>query len=485
MPDLTESADGSDVRARGVLLAILGVAAGLRVWGVLTHTFFQDELYTLRDVHRLLEGPLLEVIAGARPLYFLLQAAILPVLPENELGLRILPLLFGIGGVYLTWAIADELFGSRAAVIAALLAAISPWHLFISELARYWSLVYLLVCLFLLARAKVEGGEGESVWRWGGLGALLLGTMTHPTFLFPLAGVFLFDAVSAWRKHGLKGVLRMPAMRHIWLPFAGFVAVAALVLVLTGDAAAALARPRASLAFLFRLIPAVVQWMSPAVFAGGVLAVGALAVWGRNRERWWGGAASMGLASSLVLLVGFGSFTQVYAIYATGLLPLVFVSIGGLVTAFSADSVRSRAVQWMTLAVLLAALSPASVSHVLDGTRFDPRPAFAFIREEAPELPVYTTSIALQEWYADDLEGRDLDRLPLASDPADAPSSSYWVVAPVRRRGIVYDEDGELRRWLETQCRQRLAYESTRVDYRQYRIEVHLCTQAGATSRDH
>src|SRR5690606_10033580 len=109
--------------------------------------------------------------------------------------------------------------GTAAAILATLLVAVSPWHLHASGMARYWSLVYLLSALFLLflLEARNYGRPRDYI---GALICLLLGTASHPTFFFPVAGIAV--GVYMIRDNDRIG-LPIPdrrAMLYLWLPAA-------------------------------------------------------------------------------------------------------------------------------------------------------------------------------------------------------------------------------------------------------------------------
>ncbi|HET7233938.1 MAG TPA: glycosyltransferase family 39 protein, partial [Longimicrobium sp.] len=171
------------------LAAVLAVAAGLRVWGITTFPLDQDELYTAAEARDLWHVALWPGI-HARPAYFLLQHAILWLAPPTPLGLRIAPLLFGVAGVGAVWMLARRVFGPAAGLSAAVLAALSPWHVYESGFARYWSLLFLLGTLFPLALWEAYG-TGRRRDLALGLAVLCVGTATHPSFVFPAAGAAL------------------------------------------------------------------------------------------------------------------------------------------------------------------------------------------------------------------------------------------------------------------------------------------------------
>ena len=71
----------------------------------------------------------------------MMQHLLLKVIPPTALTLRLPAFLFGVLGVWATWRLARRAFGTTAGLVAAALVALSPWHLYASQFARYWTLV--------------------------------------------------------------------------------------------------------------------------------------------------------------------------------------------------------------------------------------------------------------------------------------------------------------------------------------------------------
>ena len=130
-------------RVSRALAAVLALAAALRLPGLWCFPLEQDELYTVLESRLLWDVPLQPGI-DARPLYFLLQHALLGALPETPVALRAAPLLFGLLGVWMVWRAGSRLLGPYAGAAGAFLVAVSPWHMHASGMARYWSLLFLL-----------------------------------------------------------------------------------------------------------------------------------------------------------------------------------------------------------------------------------------------------------------------------------------------------------------------------------------------------
>lgn len=481
-----EQGDASPQRAgragRWLLAGILVLALALRLRGFVSFPLEGDEIFTFFEATDLF-GTDLQPGIEARPLHYLLQHALFWLGPDRHPAmLRMLPLVFGMAGVWATWRLGRRVSGTVAAAVGALMVAVSPWHLYASGMARYWALVYLLACLgfhrLLVARASDR-------WRDHLLAFAVVaaGIATHPTFLFPLAGVALGlhlrpgAGEDGWRWEWPS----RSALLGFWGPLVGLLAAAFVALSLTGNSGAVRNWRGRPLIAVARLIPAMVQWATPVVCVAGLLGAAAPVLDRRapDSERRWVPVAWLGLLSTVSLLGAAALMTDVYADYGIAALPLVLVSSGVLAQTVARRFGRDRS--WaaaFVAALLVTGAAPSSASHLSDGTRFDYRPAFDRIEEAAPELPVLIQPMAQLRWYAPDLDGRRLS-VDMDEAPPELPDGGAWAVVGVRRYGIPGDESGAFRRWLSRRCDLEGAWEGLRFDYRRYRVELHRCTAAG------
>ncbi|HEX8694382.1 MAG TPA: glycosyltransferase family 39 protein [Longimicrobium sp.] len=455
-------------------LALVALAAALRLPGLARFPFEQDELYTIQESRLLWDVPLLPGI-DARPLYFLLQHALSWLAPETPVALRAMPLVFGLLGVWLVWRAGARLIGPAAGLAAGLLVAVAPWHLHASGMARYWSLLFLLAAAFYLALAR--GCETDRPRHLlAALAVLVAGMLTHPTFLFPAAGAAL--GVTLVDARGRPG-WRWPSRRAwalLWGPFLAALAAFALLLELTGREEAVRNWGGRGWAASARLVPAMVEWLTPAVAVAALAGALLLLAEREPARRRWGAMTLVGGLSSIVLLLAASTRTDVYADYAIAALPLGFVSAGALVQlAAERAGPRARAVALSLAAVLAAAVLPGTASHLSDGMRFDYRPAFRHIERTAPRVAVATWPVVVQQHYAPSLRGLWLLTDPRRLDGYLAAERDLWVVTSVRRYGIVGDGGGRAAAWLDGHCRREMAYERPRWDYRVYRVEVWRC----------
>lgn len=455
-----------------LLLSIVAVGATLRVHGLSDLVFDQDGLYTLRDsLHIGMNG---SSSIGLRPLYYLMQAALLQVFEPSQLSLRLLPSAFGVIGIWASWKLGRELFGSVAGLTAAVLTAVSPWHLYASQFARYWTLVFLLASLtycWLPRALRLDH------WRAYATAAVPmgLGVLTHPTFAFPMIGVL--GAVLVVDGNDQVRLRRLPPRAIIGggVPLI----LAALLLILSVNYfSGSVSSPVSSRPLLetLRVFPAMVQWITVGVVTAAVLGTGLLLFYPSvNGDRQWGAMAAAGCLSSVAFLLIAGSKTRIYVDYGMSMLPLVFVSAGALVERLAPlfgkdDRIFSLAI----VSVLVAGVLPGTVSHLIDGTRFDYRPAYQFIASRDMQTLVIGGPKALHDYYAAALPFEDLRVGPRTYDALLREQGKFWLISPRRRYGLVGDPGGT-EAWIGNHCGKRFGYEGRRLDYRRYRIDIYLC----------
>lgn len=458
-----------------VLLIVVGLL--LRLDGAIRFPFEQDELYTVDEATNLFHTRLQPGIQ-ARPVFFLAEHPLVTHAPHTGVVLRTIPLIFGILGLLMTWSLARRVMNEETALVAVLFAVLCPWHLEASAFGRYYSLLYFLAAAVYWRLPIAYDTDRARDYAWA-LIPLLIGAWTHPSFVFPVAGAVLV-VMSVTR----EGVFqwRWPS-RTAWLVLWGpFLAVSAAIIgairVLHTSTTVANGGDRGLLATL-RLIPAMVDWMTPILFAAavaGAIVLIASRVPERRRMGWMALIGSICMFVALFLL----SFkTAIYADYGIAALPLMLVAAASAVQ-WIAESVapqRQTAVLWTVALLLVVGMLPSAVSYLSDGTRFDYRGAYARIERDAPTVAVFTTPIVLQREYAPNLRAYEFPTTTARLDSLLAKEGDVWAVVSVKRYGIVGDDTGEIARWLRARCRQVDSYQRPRLDYRLYQVDLWRCTQ--------
>ncbi|MGE3171652.1 MAG: glycosyltransferase family 39 protein [Planctomycetota bacterium] len=161
------------LRLRDVLLlfGITLVAAVLRLSCLGEWSFWVDEAHTWRDVTM----PMWRFVGDVRvwyPTSFLGLRALmdLGVLPGFSEGWLRLPFAFvGIVSVPVLALFGNAIVGRSAALLAAALLAVNPWHIYWSQNARAYVLVAFVA---LLACWTFWHGQQRRSWRWTTIGVL-------------------------------------------------------------------------------------------------------------------------------------------------------------------------------------------------------------------------------------------------------------------------------------------------------------------------
>lgn len=191
------------------------VAAAVRLYRLGAESLWLDEAYSVVVVRDhslrwlLLEHPTFD---PHPPLHYVLLKLWTVAFGVSEVSVRLHAALLGVGAVAGTYYLADELFDPTAGTVAALLVAVSPFHVWHSQNVRMYSLLALLTVLSCYLLVWVTR---EFTWRRAGgyvVATALLG-YTHVFALFVVAaqGGYLLT-----RSLGPGDRLALPARR--WIP---------------------------------------------------------------------------------------------------------------------------------------------------------------------------------------------------------------------------------------------------------------------------
>lgn len=199
-----------------LLLVILLLAAwAWRLHGLDAQSLWRDEVDSLRFATRALTQVLANFTRPGEngPLFFLLLRPWLALTGHSEYALRFPSVLAGTLALPLIFVWGRRLFTPAIGLIAVLLLAFNPYHVWYSQEAKMYALLALVTMLALWAFA--EAVEREKWWRW-----LLWLVLTSACFYIHVLGVLIIPLQIAW-------LLLTPRWRRRWRSYA--VALAVLI----------------------------------------------------------------------------------------------------------------------------------------------------------------------------------------------------------------------------------------------------------------
>jgi hypothetical protein len=477
---------GVDRRQKQILWLIAGlvvVAAVFRFWRLGEWNFQATEIFTLRD-------SITPQFSNPRPLgYLLTYYLVRPFLPLDEFGLRFLPAVFGVLAIPALFLIGRRLVGTNAALFATFFLALSPLHIMYSQLARYWSLVFLLSAIYPYATYL---GIRDRNPRALGLGLLtgILAVLAHPVALLLIVGPMI---AFGWP------YLRPASWRPMWSR-SGFrwtsLAVGLLIIVvavrffpiLQGWISQHDQHPGSG-QFLLRSSPPgwkqvffIAAYVDSLTLPLVLLAILGIYVLWREGQRPLA-LFSGSLALFPILFLTFLSLrTPVSQYYLLPTAPVFFLSAGVFLN-WVTEVEWGRYPRWLVpgslSAIVIAAGVPTLLSDFRDGRRYDFRSIAEWLRPRvAPADVVFSDQPMVLAHYLPAAEVITLRRAEPLADTLHAQRRAghgrLWIVAPAPSHAFRTNLDG-LIDWMYQNCQLQEVSGIGRLDYRQQYLQVYRC----------
>ena len=469
-----------------LLFGIVAIAIFLRFWRLGDWGFDSDEIFMLRDSLEIQRR-------NPRPLMYLLNHYLIsPVLPLNEFSLRLLPALFGVLGIPVFYLMTRRLVGSRAALFGAFLVATSGLHVFYSQFARYWTLVFLLCSVYPYAVYLGLRDRNRRLLLLG-IAAAGLAVLAHPASVLPAGGLALWILGTYVRKARLQTLWRERSVR--WA--AGLVALLAagaavrFIPLLRAWISQRDTVPRGEFLLHLPMTPGVkqllyifayIESLSLALFLTGLL--GLYVLW-RGRDRSLALLLTCMFLFPIMFLVLLSFRTPVSTFYLVPTLPVMFIAAGLFLDHIAGLEWGLRP-RWLVASLvtimILAAGAPTLISHYRDGRRFDFRGAAQWLQDKiAPGDVIISDQSEVTTHY---LHGRKADRL--VADPQLLTRTvegledgrSLWIIAPYSARGSHRTNPrlGGLKSWIYDDCRLRHVLGVARLDFRVNELQIYQCS---------
>jgi mannosyltransferase len=470
-----------------LLAALVVLAFALRFYRLGDWGFDSDETFTLRD-------SINPSLANPRPLlYFLNHYLVQPLVPLNELGLRLLPAIFGVLAIPVFYFVCRRLVGSRAALFGTLLLAVSALHVYYSQFARYWSLVFLLCTVYPFA---IYLGLRDGNRRMLALGFLTaaLAALAHPVSVLLLGGLGLWT-VATYQLGGQPAQLwNRKSVR--WGMLVAVILAAVIVLRFVPMLESWIKKPGEG-EFLFHvpsergvkqlsyLLSFVESLTLPLVL---IAALGIYLLGQRQNHRLAYLLACMFLFP-IAFLVLLSFRAPVSTFYLVPTLPILFVGAGVFLDRL-ADLEWELRPRWLLpttlVIVIMAAGAPTLVSQYRDGRRYDYRGVARWLDDRlAPTDVVFSDQFKVLTHY---MPGKDVRKLVADSAPLTQSVSmlrqldrggALWIVVPAPGHAFrTSPKIGSLKLWMYEHCQLRNTVGVGRVDFRQYHLQVYRCPAA-------
>lgn len=229
-----------DPRCRFVALGLITLlAALLRFYRLGEWSFWIDEIFTINraQIHYGNLETTLQNIPPFRnwvPLSVILTAGTLNALGTTEWSARLVAAVIGTLSVPVLYFPIKRFSGLRVALIAALLLAVSPWHLYWSQNARFYTSLMLLYSLALFA-AFFGLERDRPAWLLLSFGLLYMATSERLFAMFMVPVVLCYLLVLRIARFGKPLGLRPRNLWLIGLPAIAFLLFEVYSLITTGS----------------------------------------------------------------------------------------------------------------------------------------------------------------------------------------------------------------------------------------------------------
>ena len=471
-----------------LVAGMLVLAVLLRFWRLGFWGFEGDEIYTLRD-------SLSPQLSNPRPLIYLLNYYVVrPFAPLDEFGLRLLPAIFGVLAIPAFYMVCLRLAGTRAALFGTFLLAVSGIHVYQSQYARYWSLVFLLSAIYPFAIYLGFRDHNRRALALG-VATAVLAVLAHPVAILPAGGVGLWIIMTYLRREYLVRIWDQKGLR--WGAIVLVAIAAAVVLrylpVLRswidahdagggGDNLLYLpGRPGVKqIAFLMSYFEGLTL---PVVLTG---LVGMLLLWqGRDRSLGLFLACLFVFPVAVMLVLSFRTAVSTTYLFATA--PVFFVGAGVFLDRIAAVEWELRP-RWLLPATVTALIVitglPTLLSQYRDGRRRDFRGAARWLTERlAPGDIIYSDQAGVLTYYlpGPEVESLVADPVLLGKSVRELSDSgrgqALWIVVPASAQGGLKStaQVGSMSGWIYQNCQLRNTIGVARLDFRQNQLQVYRC----------
>ncbi len=470
-----------------LLVGILVLTIVLRFYRLGDWNFEATEMFTLRDSVR-------PQFHNARPLGYLLNYfLVLPIHPLDELGLRFMPALVGVLTVPAFYAVSRRLTGTRAALFGTFFLAVSPLHVFYSQFARYWSLVFLFAAIYPYALYLGVRHRSPRALALG-LVSLVLAVLSHPVSAILIGGPAIWLLVTYCRPRYLRQAWTYRSFRWAALGVALLAVVLAVRLVplLHGWVTMHDRNPGMGQFLLGpkwangpKQLVLMLAYLESLTWPIALAAVAGVYVIWRQRDRELGIFLTSLVVFQLAFIALVSTRTPVSTYYLVPAAPAFYLAAGVFFDRlWEVDwTLRPR---WLMPAVItlafLTAGMPTLISQYRNGRRYDFRGVAQWLTPQLSAADVvFSDQPMVLAHYLKNVKVQKLRQDPTAlrdslADLQRAGDGALWLVAPAPAHAFRTNlKAGGLADWMYGNCQLRNTVGRGRLDFRQQYLQVFRC----------
>jgi hypothetical protein len=445
------------------IVAVTMLAAALRFFNVGTFAFRGDEEATYAQTVGMLS------FDRFWPLHFLLTRPIVWLLGDSEFALRLLPATYGVMCIPLFYFGGRRAFGEWPMVFAGLFIALDQWHLFYSQMARYYSAEFLLSGMSTCLLATSLRTEKKWPAVLAGL-CICVGAGFHPTAIWP-AIVFGIFCVLRFFLPAIRQTLTKRTMIAFFIPIVLSVLVVfpiALVRTVTYIGGAG-----EWAGWGYDAVHLTLAWVRgleiPLAALGGCWLLGLVA-----RDHAMGSFCLLMAVAPLAILCLLTSLTPVSPNYAFSATPIWFIAAGSAMAAVVSDSRLTLAVRAGLVLAVCGSLLPSTISHHTANLNDGHRLAYTYLKNHATVNDlVFHNFVPMCEHYtglkAAHLKGVPATLLKQLSE-IEAAEKTCWFLILTSRTGI---GNPTLEQWLARNATMEREFQATRFDYEVSSVRVY------------
>jgi hypothetical protein len=430
------------------LLVIITMIAGiLRFYQLGEWSFWIDEIATINRA----QTPLGELFtSGHIGLTNILTNITLNSFGVSEWSSRLVPALMGIITIPIVYFPIKAVFEAKTALIAVLLIAISPWHLFWSQSARFYT---TLMLFYFLAMFAFYYGFEKNRLSYIILGIVLfLIAFQERMFSLLLIPVLVLYIVSVrWSPfENPKGINKRNLIPLAGVGLIGLLAIIFDIIqyassgnsIIISELAWFFARPiddpfRLGIFIILSISIAIVVL---AFFSGGYL------ILEKSRA---GLYFSIGALIPLILIIAANPFMFTEKRYVFMTLPCwVILAAAGTKEIFSWSSGNGKLLAWGVLFMLVATSAGTHLLYftVNHGDRYDWKSSFNFVQERRDEGDVIvSTRPQIGVYYFD---GTIENFMGMTPEVIEADQARYWFVVDSEK---VWN-NRKMKKWLDNKA---------------------------------